>query len=205
MINLNTYNWFNKLVAQCTPHYTRFNPDGANASLAKLEQLMRELQHRDTQIQTEKRDKQHVEQMLLSMTDNIEDPVWAKDVDNNFVFANMACCDKILRRDRDSVLSMNDSDFKGAALAKACTQSDEITKSKMRSCRFIESAVFDDGCFWFDVVKSPWRSKGQLIGTVGTARDITYLVPDDIHCGCKSIEIPIDWKYSDELIRELCG
>jgi PAS domain-containing protein len=204
MINLNTYHWFNKLVAQCTPHYTRFNAESANASLAKLEQLMRELQHRDTQIQNKERDKQHVEQMLMSMADNIEDPVWAKDIDNNFVFVNQSCCDKILRRTRDSVLSMNDSDFKGDALAKACTFSDEITKSKMRACRFIESAVFDDGCLWFDVLKSPWWSKGQLIGTVGTARDVTYLVPTDIHCGCKSIEIPVDWKYSDELIRELC-
>lgn len=203
-INLNGVRWFDKLVARCTPHYTRFNPDHANASLAKLEQLMRELQHSDAQTQNEKRGRHHVERLLGSMADNLEDPVWAKDVDNNFVFANRACCEKILRCPVNTSSSMTDANFSEDAMAKACTQSDEITKTKEKTCRFIESAVFRDGCLWFDVRKSPWFSNGQLIGTVGTARDVTYLVPTDIQCGCKSIEIPVDWRYSDELIRKLC-
>lgn len=196
---------FDKMVAQCTPQYTRLHLEDAYTSLNRLEQLTREIEHRDSMIRMREHDIQHLEQLIRNVTDNVEDSIWAKDIDNNFVFVNQACCDKILRCAMDDVFSMTDADFEKDSIAKACTVSDEITKKSMRTCRFIESAIYDDGCSWFDVLKSPWFSKGQIIGTVGTARDITYLVPTDLECECKTIEIPIDWKYSDVAIRELCA
>ena len=107
------------------------------------------------------------EDQLHQIVDGIDVAVWAKDVDNRFVYANKACCDNILHCPKDVVLKAIDTDFEEDALANICIRSDEITKAMGKTCRFIEHGIYPGGDVWLDTEKSPWFRDGEIVGTVG--------------------------------------
>lgn len=120
------------------------------------------------------------EMMLKNVSDSIELAVWAKDLNGKFVYANRLCCDVILRCTEKEALAMTDEDFEHNALASACIISDRKTVESRRACRYIEHAHYEDHDLWLDVVKSPWWVNGDIVGTVGYARDITVEIDAEV-------------------------
>ena len=147
------------------------------------------------------------EKLLRIATNDIDIALWGKDINSRFVIVNNACAEKILKTTPEAALNLTDEDFEHDALAQACTASDKIVQETMETHRFIEHAVYNDGhSMWIDTIKSPWVVDEKLIGTVGSARDITEFVPDDIKEKYKEpgqIEIPVDVMYAARDIRTL--
>jgi PAS domain S-box-containing protein len=124
---------------------------------------------------------------LLKMTrrvaDNAPDMIWAKDMDNRFLFANRALCDRLLMcKSTEAVIGKNDVYFAEVERAngqqhtfgEVCENSDEIVKKKKRAMRFVEDGLVRGQYLVLDVHKAPLLDEsGNMVGTVGCGRDIT--------------------------------
>ena len=169
-------------------------------SLQRLEIMAADLQARDDKAKS-------YEKLLEIAVDDLESPMWGKDIESRFVFMNPACLNKILRTSIENVLNLTDEYFEDDALAQVCMKSDVFVQDTMQTYRQIEHARYADGTdLWLDTTKSPWIVNNELIGTVGMGRDITLFVPEDIREKYKEpgwFEIPVDLMYNIEDIREL--
>ncbi|MEW6660230.1 MAG: PAS domain S-box protein [Thermodesulfobacteriota bacterium] len=118
--------------------------------------------HRETQVQ---------QQALL---DNIPDIAWLKDRESRFIATNepfaLACgCS------RGELVGKTDLDIWPRELAEKYRRDDaEVMRSGQR--QVLEEALVDkDGkTLWIEAIKTPfYNDQGEVIGTVGIARDIT--------------------------------
>jgi len=125
--------------------------------------------------------------MVRLMCDNLPDLIWTKDLENRFIFANKACCEKMLNaKNTDEPVGKTDMYFADRekkshpenpeyhTFGEMCTESDLAVLETKKSLRFDEFGNLKGKFVCFDVYKAPfWDKKGNLIGTVGCARDIT--------------------------------
>ena len=147
------------------------------------------------------------EKLLTIATDNLDSPIWGKDTNNNFVFMNDACAKKILNTTVANALIPRDPEHEMTPIEIVCMNSDNLVQDTMKTHRFFEHAVFDDGSdIWLDTTKSPWVLDGELVGTVGVGKDITQYVPDDVrrlYRDNNAVEIDIDLMYNANDIPKL--
>ncbi len=121
--------------------------------------------------------------LVRRIADNAPDMIWAKDMDNRFLFANRAICDRLLMcKSPDAVVGKKDLYFaelersKGQrhTFGEVCENSDEVVKSKQIAMRFVEDGLVRGQYLILDVHKAPLLDEtGNMIGTVGCGRDIT--------------------------------
>jgi PAS domain-containing protein/DNA-binding CsgD family transcriptional regulator len=124
---------------------------------------------------------------LLKLTrriaDNAPDMIWAKDMDNRYLFANRALCDRLLMcPGPEAAVGQNDLYFAECERAsgrchtfgEVCENSDEVVKTKQKAMRFVEDGLVRGQYLVLDVHKAPLLDEsGSMIGTVGCGRDIT--------------------------------
>jgi len=121
------------------------------------------------------------------MADNLPDMLWAKDTQGRYLFANKAICDNLLMaRDTDEPIGKTDLFFAKRERAKhpdnpewhtfgeLCADSDQITLKAMKPMRFEEFGNVKGKLLYLEVHKAPFfDDEGNLLGTVGSGRDIT--------------------------------
>lgn len=166
-----------------------FAPD-----FTRLEELTEELIKKDDMIRMHER-------LLVNICNSIKCAIWAKDTSNNFIYVNDVCCNEMLHCSYQKVVSSSPEVLMEYGLAIVCNDSDELVKSNRESMRFIEHNTK----YW-DTLKSPLYDGNELIGTVGTAIDITNTIPDEIKVkftGQGLIQIPLDVILCEEKIKEL--
>jgi len=125
--------------------------------------------------------------LMRLMADTIPDMVWAKDLNQNYIFANKAFCSTILNaRDTDEPVGKNDMFFakrereshpenpEWHTFGELCMNSDLDTLRELKEMQFDEYGNVKGKFIFLDVHKSPLYDKnGKLIGLVGSGRDIT--------------------------------
>ncbi len=121
--------------------------------------------------------------LVRRIADNAPDMIWAKDMDNRYLFANRALCERLLMcNSPEAVVGKNDVYFADLERAngqrhtfgEVCENSDEIVKSKQKAMRFVEDGLVRGHYLVLDVHKAPLLDEsGAMIGTVGCGRDIT--------------------------------
>jgi PAS domain S-box-containing protein len=121
--------------------------------------------------------------LVRRIADNAPDMIWAKDMDNRYLFANRALCDRLLMcQSPEAAVGKNDLYF--AELERAngqrhtfgevCENSDEIVKKKKNAMRVVEDGLVRGQYMVLDVHKAPLLDEsGNLVGTVGCGRDVT--------------------------------
>lgn len=140
-------------------------------------------------------------EMLKVMTNELDISIWGKTKNGVFRFLNQSCADKILKVSIEDALNMTEADFKNDKLGDVCLQSDKVVMDAMATKRFIEHANYETGPMWIDSTKSPWIKDDKLIGTVGSAKDITNVVPQNIkdkYSDSGFVEIDIDLLLSED-------
>lgn len=115
--------------------------------------------------------------------DNVPDLIWAKGMDDEYLFVNQAICDKLLKVEKKSeVIGKSDIYFATKerqaghdhTFGEICVNSDHIVKQSQKPGRFIEEGRVRGRHLVLDVHKAPFfNSRGEMIGTVGCGRDIT--------------------------------
>ena len=125
--------------------------------------------------------------MFHLMADNMPDMIWAKDLDMNYLFVNKAITkDLLIAKDTQEPLGKNDLYFAQRQREKhpenphwhtfgeICVNSDEIVIKNKKPQRFEEFGNVKGKFLFLDVHKAPfWDENGKMIGTVGSARDMT--------------------------------
>ncbi len=117
------------------------------------------------------------------MMDNAPDLIWAKDMEDRYIFVNKAACDVLLKCDStEEVLGKDDIYFAGLekkrgfnhTFGAVCTDSDQVVRKTGMAARFIEEGFVRGKYLVLDVRKAPfYDDRGRMVGTVGCARDIT--------------------------------
>jgi len=125
--------------------------------------------------------------MLRLICDNVPDMIWAKDLEKRYIFANKAICENLLGAgDTNEPVGKTDLYFARKQQARhpedpqwhtfgeICRDTDQITMDAGAENRFDEYGKVMGASLCFDVRKAPlFDLAGTMIGTVGTARDVT--------------------------------
>jgi len=125
--------------------------------------------------------------MVRLMADNMTDMLWAKDMDNRYIFANKAICENLLNaRDIDEPIGKTDMFFAERereshpddpnwhTFGEICADSDSIVKKSKKPERFDEFGNVKGEFLYMDVHRAPiFDEEGNMIGVVGSARDVT--------------------------------
>jgi signal transduction histidine kinase len=126
--------------------------------------------------------------IFRSISDNMTDMLWAKDLDKRYIFANKAICDRLLNAvDTNEPVGKNDlffamrereshpDDPAWHTFGEICSDSDQVVIDSGKAGQFDEYGNVKGKFLYLDVRKSPlFNDKGFMIGTVGSARDITH-------------------------------
>lgn len=153
------------------------------ATLAKLLALEEGRKEVETALRRSEVDHRHLYKMLCLLADNVPDLIWAKDLDDRYIFVNQSMCDKLLKcKLPEEAIGKTDAYFAGKERERGhrhtfgdqASRSDRITKLRKMAGRFVEEGLIRNEHLALDIHKAPfWGENGRLIGTVGCGRDIT--------------------------------
>ncbi|MCX6699897.1 MAG: PAS domain S-box protein [Methanomicrobiales archaeon] len=125
--------------------------------------------------------------MMRLMCDNVPDMIWAKDLEKRYIFVNKAIClDLLNAADTDEPVGKNDLFFAERERAchaddpgwhtfgEICRDTDQVTMDAGTPQQFDEYGNVQGDYLFLDVRKAPFLDEhGKMIGTVGSARDVT--------------------------------
>ncbi len=127
--------------------------------------------------------------LLRLMCDNVPDMIWAKDLEKRYLFANKAICANLLNAaDTDEPIGKMDMFFAERERARhadnpewhtfgeICRDTDAIAMEAGAAQQFDEYGNVQGKFLFLDVHKAPFiDEEGRMIGTVGSARDVTAI------------------------------
>ncbi|UUX91164.1 response regulator [Methanoplanus endosymbiosus] len=129
--------------------------------------------------------------LVRVMCDNVPDMIWSKDRNNCYTFANRELCDKYLSAsdtnepvgkpityfiDRTKAERPDDPDW--FTVGEMTVQTDLEVMEAGKPVKYEDHGYLRGRSVYLDIFKSPlFDSSGNIIGTLGCARDIT----DEIH------------------------
>lgn len=150
--------------------------------IAQLEEELALLKE-DGQEKSRFADQSHQDFIRL-MLDDAPDLIWAKDLNDRYIFANQAICDNLLKcRNMEEAVGKTDIYFAQRersaghdhTFGEICVNSDVVVKESRKPGRFREYGLVRGNQLVLDVHKAPiFSNSGELLGTVGCGRDITY-------------------------------
>ena len=121
--------------------------------------------------------------MMKLMANTVPDMIWAKDLDDQYLFANKAIRENLLKcKAGESPIGKKDLFFARRERAEGqlhtfgeiCVNSDAVVKKSRVPGRFLEDGLVRGKYLALDVSKAPmFDEQGELIGTVGSGRDVT--------------------------------
>ena len=152
-------------------------------TLAKAISLQEEFKQVETALSSSEKKYRSLYKTLRLLTDNVPDLIWAKDLNGDYIFANQAICDKLLKCGRpEEAIGKNEAYFAAKEIEAGYqytfglknSDSDELVKQGKSPGRFVEEGLVRNQRLVLDVHKAPfWDEKGDLIGIVGCGRDVT--------------------------------
>ncbi len=125
--------------------------------------------------------------LFKNLADNMPDMLWAKDLDKKYLFVNKAMCTKLLNaKNTDEPIGKTDLFFalrerkahpefpEWHTFGEICEESDDMVMATRETGQFDEFGNVKNKFLFLDVIKSPFlNEKGEIIGTVGSGRDVT--------------------------------
>jgi PAS domain S-box-containing protein len=125
--------------------------------------------------------------MYRLMADNLSDMLWAKDLDNNYIFANKALCSKLLfATDTDEPIgkpveffiereqASKPDDPNWYTIGSFIRMSDEATIKSGKPNGFNDFGYVRGAFMHLDIRKAPiFDADGKIIGVVGSATNVT--------------------------------
>ena len=156
----------------------------------RLHDEMAERRQAEAALWESQAEAQGLASLLRMMCDNVPDMIWAKDRENRYLFANTALCEKLLmaRNTQEPVGRTFDYFAQRERAAPAdgvdgadwysfgqfSQDVDQHTLSRNEPTHFEESGNVGGRFVYLDVHQAPFvDAQGEVIGTVGSARDIT--------------------------------
>ena len=151
-------------------------------------------------------EKRKIELLLSAIGSSSADMLWAKDTEGRYVWANSKIISGLLfSKNLLNTIGKTDVELAeehrgkvGAAshtVGAVCADSDSIVLKNEKPMKFVEPFVVDGEVLVLEVHKNVMRdATGEVIGTVGTGRDITYEF-NKLHALAQEEDMP--QKYRD--------
>lgn len=131
----------------------------------------------------------HNPELLRLLTEDLPDMLWVKDIEGRYLYANQAICDGLLMaKDTQEPIGKGDvffalrerdkykDDPEWHTFGELCFNSDKVVIENNKPMRFEEYGNVKGELLYLEVYKAPFYDNyGNIIGTVGTGRDITEL------------------------------
>jgi two-component system, cell cycle sensor histidine kinase and response regulator CckA len=111
---------------------------------------------------------------LRAVLDHLPDMLWMKDLEGRFLMVNEAFARACGRTSGEAVIDKTDFDVWPQELAQIYA-ADDKTVIVEGAPKLVEEPIMDREVIkWFETFKTPlFNSRGEIVGTVGSARDIT--------------------------------
>lgn len=133
--------------------------------------------------------EQYNSELVKLLTENLPDMLWIKDIEGHYIYANRAICEGLLMaKDTEEPIGKTDVFFAQRerkahsnkpdwhTFGELCHNSDKIVIKNNKAMRFEEFGNVKGKMLILEVNKAPfYDDKGNIIGVVGTGRDITKL------------------------------
>lgn len=148
--------------------------------------------------------KENNSDLLELLTQHIPDMLWAKDTNGNYLYANKTICEGLLMaKDTQEPIGKNDVFFAlrereahkdkpdWHTFGELCFNSDIDVIEQNKAMRFEEYGNVKGEMLYLEVYKAPfYDEEGNIIGTVGSGRDITKLkkIQKDLESSLKSVD-----------------
>jgi PAS domain S-box-containing protein/putative nucleotidyltransferase with HDIG domain len=146
-----------------------------------------EFKNAEKTIMEREREYRSLSGMFRLLADNMQDMLWAKDLQGRYLFANRALCERILNAsDTSEPIGKTDMYFaereRGAhpedpewhTFGEICAGSDAETLRVKGPCQFEEFGNAQGQSLFLDVRKAPLVDEGvDIIGVVGSAREVS--------------------------------
>lgn len=114
------------------------------------------------------------ESYLSAILENFPGLIWLKDRDSRFLTVNKAFARACFHTGPSDVAGKTDFDVWPAELAERYRADDREVMNSRASCCVEEPITKEGGYGWLETYKTPvFDAQGEVIGTVGFARDIT--------------------------------
>lgn len=146
-------------------------------------------ERKETEDQLEQSEKRYrsLYSLVRLMCDNVPDLIWAKDLEQRYLFVNRAVCEKLLiAQDTEEPLGKTDRFFSEKererhpenpswhTFGEIGVNWNAAGGSSPEPQRFDEFGNVQGEFLYLDVYKAPfWNEDARIIGTVGCARDVT--------------------------------
>ena len=160
---------------------------GEISSGERLRDEMAERRHAEQALRVSQEESLRLASMLRLICDNAPDMIWAKDLDNRYVFVNKSFSEKMLGlKSTDEPLGKTydfyrqreqerrPADAEWHTFGQYAQDVDRYTLSREEPTIFEESGNVRGKFVFLDIHQSRFvDAQGEVIGTVGCARDIT--------------------------------
>jgi diguanylate cyclase (GGDEF)-like protein/PAS domain S-box-containing protein len=161
--------------------------DGSIYALCGVSTDITQRKHSELALQASEARAQTLSNLLRLITDNVTDMIWAKDLNKHYLFANKAICTRLLNaQDTDEPIGKDDMFFamrernsrphdpSWHTFGELCQDSDVVTLQNGKASQFDEYGNVQGKFLFLDVHKAPFiNDKGEVIGVVGSGRDVT--------------------------------
>lgn len=139
------------------------------------------------ELEKSKQKLEETNKLFRTMADTMPDMLWAKDVNNRYIFVNRAMAEILLNaKDVNEPIGKTDMYFaererkahpenpEWHTFGEMCMDSDTETIKAGRPMQFDEYGNVKGKFLYLDVHKTPmYDDNGEIIGVVGSARDVT--------------------------------
>jgi len=122
-------------------------------------------------------------ELVRLITDHASDFIWAKDLEQRFLFVNRKMSERLLNCDNPQdaigkteafIIDRNRDHRSGKPIEKVTNFSDNVIKTPKKTVKYIKEGIIRGKYLVLDVLESPiFNEKRKVIGTVGIGRDIT--------------------------------
>jgi|GEM_PF-2226230 len=113
------------------------------------------------------------EQYLRALLDNFPFMVWLKDKESRFLAVNKVLATSFNKPSAESLIGCNDFDIVSPETAQQFRDDDQAVLTSFAIKQVEELTGIGEHQHWVETYKSPIVLDGQVLGTVGFARDIT--------------------------------
>ena len=157
----------------------------------KLEKILDEIQKDQTRTENLEKELEKAKiradkfkNLVVSIGDTIPDMMWGKDMDGRYIYVNNGILNGLFyNMNYRDVLGLTDLEItakckllvgdENHTFGEVCGNSDLVVLKNLKKERFLEWGLINGKEVYLEVYKAPLLNNGEVIGTVGTGRDVT--------------------------------
>lgn len=153
--------------------------------LDEIEQDKTRADNLEKELQRARLEREEYKNLVLTIGNTIPDMMWAKDISGRYIYTNNEILNVLFyNTDYRNVIGKNDIQLsyicKGIVgsenhtFGEICSNSDAVVLKNLQKGKFLEEGLINGKDLYLEVYKELLHdSNGNIVGTVGTGRDVT--------------------------------